>query len=337
LARESGGAVAGVRPDDSQNDLNTESGTVAASASAEDELSLALAELEVGEVLFTSAVATAAQQEAARAQASLALSDVIEHLDTAAGYLAQVGDPAASGLLSGSQPSPKAFFDQLPKTVNGIIDRTAGLGLATVKGLTKIPVAQLQPAFDIAWSASETALGAKAGAGALMKAAMRAVARALQALTQLVPEKLRQQVRDWAGDWWQRHAEDVAERLARRLLSAAELEIFIAKAVGDAEKRTDLDNFLKQGYSRLVELDGRHARIMKVIGQIVAVLSRLVGPLALAFPWAAPWVYGSGGGGMVTALGVSMWIGRDYLDAGVPFEREPGVRVIVTDAIIAPA
>lgn len=336
LGRESAGAVAGFYPDDSRNGAAAASAASAASATVEQELSLALTELEIGEVLLTSAAATAAPQQADRAKASSDLSDAIDHLDTASGYLAEPGAPAVSGLLGNRQPSPEAFFDQLPKTVTGIIDRTAQLGGASVKGLTKIPVAQLQPAFGAAWSAAETTVSTVPGVGALVQVGLRAIARALRALAQLVPEKVRAQIRDWAGDWWDQHAEHVAESLARRVLSAAALEDFLAERVKDARKRTDLDSSLKRGYSRLVDLDGRHTRISGVLERIVAALSRLIGPLALAFPAAAPWVYASGGGGVVTALGVSVWVGRDYFDAGVPFERVPGVRVIVTEAIVAP-
>jgi hypothetical protein len=336
LARESGDTVAGFRHDEAQTDAAVAPGAIAAPATAEEELSLALTELEIGEVLLTSAAATAAQQQADRAQAGSALSDAIDRLDTAADDLGQPGVPAVSGFLGTRQPSPEAFFDQLPKTVTGIVDRTAELGIATVKGLAKIPTAQLQPVFGAAWSLTEPAVNAVPEASALARAGMRAIARALRAIAQLVPEKLRQQIPDWAKDWWEQHATDIARNLARRVLSAAELDAFITKAVTDAKKRADLDGSLREGYSRLIELDERHARIIKVIERIVDVLSHLVGPLALVFPPAATWVYVSGGSGMITALGVSVWVGRDYLDAGVPFERVPGVRLIVTQATSAP-
>jgi hypothetical protein len=336
LGRESGGAVAGFQPDDSRNGAAAAPTARAAPATVEQELSLALTELELGQVLLTSAAATAAPQQEDRAKASSDLGDAIDGLDTAAGYLAEPGAPAVSGFLGSRQPNPEAFFDQLPKTVTGIIDRTAQLGVATVKGLSRIPVAQLEPAFGAAWSAAETTVGTVAGVGALVQAGLRAIARAVRALAELVPEKLREQVRGWAGDWWDQHAEHAAESLARRVLSAAALEDFLAERLKDARKRTDLDSSLTRGYSLLVDLDGRHTRISSVLGRIVAALSRLIGPLALAFPAAAPWVYASGGGGVVTALGVSVWIGRDYFDAGVPFERVPGVRAIVTEAIVAP-
>jgi hypothetical protein len=330
LARESGGVVAGFRSDEPQVADAGEPVTAA------DELSLALAELEVGEVLLTSAAAAAARQQAERAQASSALSDAIDRLDTATDDLSKPGGPAVSGFLSTRQPSPEAFFDQLPETVKGIVERTAELGVTTVEGLARIPAAQLQPMFGAAGRVAEPFLGALPGVSALAHAGMRAIARALRAIAQLVPENLRQQVPDWAKDWWDEHAKDIAQNLARRVLSAAELDAFITTAVAAAKNRPDLDDALRQGYARLAELDGQHARTVKVIKRIVDALSRLVGPLAAFFPAAAPWVYASGGGGMVTALGVSVWIGRDYLDTGVPFERVPGVRLIVTQAIGAP-
>jgi hypothetical protein len=351
LARESGGGVvAGFRGDDSLHDAAATADTIAAPATVEEELSLALTELEVGEVLLCSAAATLAPQ-AARADASSALSDAIDHLDIATGDLAKAGVWAVSGLIGKSKPTPKDFFDQLPETVNGIIKRTANHGLATVGGLTKIPIAHLEPAFATAWSAAGASVNGIAGVGALVKVALRAIERALKALARLVPEKIGQQIRNWTEDWWNQHAEHVAEILAQRVLSAAELQAFIEDAIKDAKaavneaaenaeaaisEAAEFSSSLTQGYSRLVALDGQHARISKVIERIINVLSRLIGPLAIAFPAAAPWVYVSGGSGMVTAMGVSVWVGRDYLDAGVPFEHVPGVRVIVTDAIITP-
>lgn len=335
LSRESGGTVAGFHGDEPPGDAAA--GAAAGPITAAEELSLALTELELGEVLLTSAAAAAARQQEDRVQAGLALGDAIDRLEFAADDLGRPNGPVVSGFLGARQPSPEAFFDQLPETVTGIVTRTAELGVATVKGLAKIPAAQLQPAFGTAWGIAEPALGALPGVSALARAGARAIARALRALARLVPEKLRQQVPGWAKDWWEQHAKEVAQDLARRALSAAEIDAFIAQAVADAKERSDLDGSLRDGCSRLVELDGQHARTVKVIERIVEVLSRLVGPLALVFPPAAPWVYASGGGGMVTALGVSVWLGRDYLDTGVPFERVPGVRLIVTQAIGAPA
>jgi hypothetical protein len=329
LARESGGVVAGFRSDEASAPPST-----AAPGSVEEELSLALTELQVGEVLLTSAAVTVPQRSAASAEVKSALSEAIDDLDDADDRLAQVGAPAVSGFFSDRKPSPEDFFVQLPKTIDGIVQRTAHLGLATVRGLTKIPTAQLQPVFGTTLSAAETASGA--AVGALAKAGMRAIARALQALATLVPENLRQQVRDWTKDWWEQHAEGLAESLVRRVLSVAELQAIIGQAVEAAKQRADLSQALRQGVGRLSDLDERHARVMKVIERIVVALSRLIGPLVMAFPVAAPWIYGSGGGGMVTALGVSVWIGRDYLDTGIPFERVTGVRTIVMDAVAAP-
>jgi hypothetical protein len=328
--------VAGFRHDESQADVAAAPGTIAEPATAEEELSLALTELEIGEVLLTSAAAAAAGQQAERAQAGWALGDAIDRLDTAADDLGRPSAPAVSGFLGTRQPSPEAFFDQLPKTVAGIVDRTAELGAAAVQALAKIPAVQLQPVFGAVWSLAGPAVKAVPEVSALAHAGMRAIVRALRAIAQLVPEKLRQQIPGWAKDWWEQHASDITQDLARRVLSAAELDAFISKAVADAKQRTDLDGSLREGYSRLMELGERHARTVKVIERIVEVLSRLVGPLAVVFPPAAPWVYVSGGGGVVTALGVSVWIGRDYLDSGVPFERVPGVRRIVTQATSAP-
>jgi hypothetical protein len=331
LARESGGVVAGFRA----YDAPAAHGTVAP-RTLEEELSLALAELEIGEVLLASAAATESQPLVAGTEAASSLSEAIDRLDDASGGLAQAGAPAVLNLFGDRQLRPQDFFDQLPATIDRIVKRTADLSLDTVKGLTAIPAAQLQPVFGAALTAVGTALGAAGEVGALVRAGMRAVARAIQALTKLVPENLRQQVRDWAMEWWEQHANGMAEDVIRRVLSVAELQAVITLDIEAVKKRTDIGPALKQGAHRLIELDEQHSRAIKVLERIVGALSRLIGPLVIAFPVAVPWIYGSGGGGMVIALGVSVWIGRDFLDTGVPFEHVSGVRAIVSDATVMP-
>jgi hypothetical protein len=162
---------------------------------------------------------------------------------------------------------------------------------------------------------------------------MRAVARALDALAKLVPEELRKQVREWAKEWWKQHGEGVFNRVVRKALSVAQLEAAMKAAVEAARQRTDLpEGPLRQGVSHLLEIDERHSRVTKVIERIISALSRLIGPLVALVPAGALWIYLSGGGGLLTAFGAAVWIGRDYLDTGVPFERVPGVRTVLTTA-----
>jgi hypothetical protein len=330
LARESGGAVAGFRSDDASSAPGT-----AGLSTVEEELSLTLTELEIGEVLLTSAAATQPRPSAGGSATSAPLGEAIDQLAEAGNQLVHAGAAPVSSLFGDRTGNRDDFFTLLPKTVDGIVQRTADLGVVTFGGLLKIPVAQLQPVVASAISAAEITLGAGKDLGALVKAGMRAVRRAVRALTELVPENLREQVRAWAKDLWEQRGASLLDALVRRVLSVAELQAAITQAVASIERRDDLDPALQNSAARLLELDERHSRITKLIERIVGALSRLIGPVVTAFPPAAPWVYSSGGGGMVTALGASVWIGRDYLDAGVPFERVPGVRTLLSDATAA--
>jgi hypothetical protein len=330
LAREAGGVVAGFQARDA-----APTGPAPGLATVEEALSLTLTELEIGGVLLTGSAAVVLREPvtgtptgdaAPTSDVTAALNEAIDNLDDATTHLARAGTPTVSGLFGESQPDPEEFFARLPKTVDHIVDRTVKVGRTAVTGLTKIPAAQLQPVFT-------SALSLVPDVGALAKAGMRAVARALDALARLVPEKLREQVREWARKWWKQRGEAFFDRTVRKALSVAELEAAIKTAVEAAQQRDDLpEGPLRQGVSRLLEIDERHSRVTKVIERIVGALSRLIGPLVTLVPVGAPWIYLSGGGGLITALGIAVWIGRDYLDTGVPLERVQGIRTILTTA-----
>ncbi len=338
LARETGGGVAGFRARD-----GAPVGPAPGPATAEEELSLALTELEIGGVLLSGSAAVVSREpetappvgEAAPAGATTpagdvmsALSEAIDNLDDATTRLAQAGSPAVSGLFGESTPDPEEFFTRLPETVNHIVDRTVGVSRSAVTGLTKIPAAALQPVFT-------SALSVVPDVGALAKAGMRAVARALDALARLVPQKLREQVREWAENWWKQREGSVFDSVVRKALSAAELDVTIKAALEAVQQRDDIpEGALRHGVSRLLEIDERHSRVIKVIERVVGALSRLIGPLVALVPVGAPWFYLSGGGGLLTSLGIAVWIGRDYLDTGVPFERVQGIRTILAAATI---
>lgn len=335
LSRETGGVVAGFR--DELDGVPAEPGAV---GTLEEELSLALTELEVGEVLLASAAVTK-PGPSDQIVASANLGEAIDQLEAAQGRLSRAGDSLQQGLMGGPACKPEDFFVQLPATVEGILQRTSQVGRATINGLAKIPAAQLQPLFGAGLSAVEAAGNQF---GALVRAGMRAIRRALEALTRLVPNEIRERVGGWAKEWWEKHADGVTLDIVRRSLSVAEVQAAIAKPVADALSRSQspkdlesqlrekLDGDLREGASRLLELDERHKRITSIIERIVGALSRLIGPLVLAFPPAALWIYGSGGSGLVAALGVTVWVGRDYLDTGVPFERIDGIRLVVAKA-----
>lgn len=335
LAREAGGVVAGFRADDRGSE------TAPAPATLEEELSLALTELEIGEVLLAgSAAAPGAPTDDRAAPPSAqtvptpagiaptsdritALSEAIDQLEDASNRLTEAGAPTLSSLFGDRRPDPEEFFTQLPKTVDQVIERTAGVGRAALTGLTKIPAAQLEPVFT-------SALSLVPDVNALARAAMRAIARALDALAKLAPEKLRKQVQAWAKEWWEQRADAIFTGVVRRALSVAELEAVMKATVDSARQKPHrLEGQLQEGASRLLELDERHARLTKVIERIVSVLSRLIGPLVALVPAGAPWIYLSGGGGLLTAIGVAVWVGRDYLDTGVPFEQVLGVRAVL--------
>lgn len=335
LSRETGGVVAGFR--DEPDGVPFEPSAV---GTLEEELSLALTELEVGEVLLASAAVTK-PDPSDQVDASATLGEAIDQLEAAQGRLSRAGDSLEQGLFGGAASKPEDFFVQLPATLDGIVQRTSQVGLATINGLVKIPAAQLQPLFGAGLGAVEAASD---HFGALVRAGMRAIRRALNALTRLVPHEIREKVGGWAKEWWDKHASSVTLDIVRRSLSVAEVQAAIAEAVADAQSRSQspkdldaqarekLDGDLRVGASRLLELDERHKRITSIIERIVGALSRLIGPLVLAFPPAALWIYGSGGSGLVAALGVTLWIGRDYLDTGVPFERIDGIRLVVIKA-----
>ncbi|BCY08488.1 hypothetical protein [Actinoplanes sp. L3-i22] len=328
LARESAGAVAGFQ----EQAAPAAEGVPA--PSAEDELTLALTELEVGEVLLTSAAATMPDEPDPGSIGLLA--GAVDGL-SAADRLQEAGSSAVTNLFGGATADPLEFFTDLPATVGGVVRRTAAVGTDTVAGLATIPVSQVEPLFGAALSTAEALLHTGDQIAALARAGMRAVMRALRALAQLVPDNLRDQVSGWARKWWDGHADTIAEQLSRRVLAVGELEARIAGAVEAARFRADLDSSLREGADRLKDLDQRHGRIVDALARIVRALGRVIAPVAAAFPPIAPWILAAGGGGMVTALGITVWIGRDYLDTGVPFERVPGVRLVVAHATGTPA
>jgi hypothetical protein len=314
LARESAGVEAGFRATDAE-------GAPDEPATLEDELAFALTELEVGEVLLAGSAATKPGAEAVLAESA-------DRLETANALLTPAGRPARSGLIGTPPDDPKEFFTRLPATVNEIVGRTVGLGQAALTGLGAIPAASLQPV--LAGVASLVP-----GVGALAQAGARAIRRALAALAKLVPESLREQIKDWAVEWWEKRIDGFADRITRRVLAVAKLDAAIKEAIAGLEGRTDVDQRLRAGVGQLRDLDERHAGLTKILDRIVAALSRLIGPLSALVPPAATWIYAAGGGGLVTAMGVAIWSGRDYLDTGVPFERVPGVRAVLNGTLPA--
>jgi hypothetical protein len=296
LGRESDNVVAGFREEVATGppDPRTEQ-------TLEDELAFALAELEVGEVLLASAAVTDPRPPK-QIDPGATLSEAIDRLEAAQQPLVAAGEPVEHGLF-GRKLAPDEFFTQLPATVDGVVQRTSHVGLTTVKGFAKIPATELKPLFGVGLGAMDQ-LGEWLGdqANALVKAGIRAVKRSLQALARLVPEGVRQKIG------------------------------FDSPIADDEESRARLDESLRRGAGSLRELDERHKRLMSVIERIVDGLSRLIGPLVAFFPAATPWIYGSAGGGLVAALGITVWVGRDYLDTGVPFDRVEGVRLIVASA-----
>ncbi|BCJ47349.1 hypothetical protein GCM10010168_70610 [Actinoplanes ianthinogenes] len=328
LARESAGAVAGLE----EHDAPAVEGLPA--PTAEDELTLALTELEVGEVLLASAAAT--MPEAPAPAPPTVLAGAVDGL-SAADRLQEAGTSAVGNLFAGASGDPQEFFTDLPATVAGIVRRTAQLGADAVTGLATIPGSQVQPLFGAALGTAEALLHTGDKIAALARAGMRAVMRALRALARLVPDNLKDQVGEWARKWWDGHSGTVAQKLARDVLAVSALETRMATAVQAARGRTDLDAALREGADRLKELEQRHGRIVDALDKIVRALGRVIAPVAAAFPPIAAWVLAAGGGGIVAALGITVWMGRDYLDTGVPFERVPGVRLVVARATATPA
>lgn len=327
LARESSGVVAGFL-----SSTTASADAVSEPATAEEELSLALTELEIGGVLLSGSAAvglrgtepgTLPGTAAPAIDLTATLGEAVDNLQDSTARLADAGSAAVTGLFSERKSDPEEFFTQLPETVGHIVDRTVEVGRAAVTGLTRIPAAQLQPVFT-------SALSLIPDVGALARAGMRAVRRAIDALAGLVSAELLSQVREWAKQWWEQHVEGVFDGVIRRALSVAGLEAAMKTTLAAARQRPELpDGPLLQGISRLQEIDERHSRVIKIIGRIVSALSRLIGPLVALLPAAALWIYLSGGGGLLTALGVAVWVGRDSLGTGVPFGRAQGVGAVL--------
>lgn len=305
LSRESAGVVAGFRPEGAAD-------RAAGTTTREDEVSLVLAELEVGEVLLAGSVVAAPDAGYTfLAPATEALADATERLRP----------PSASAVVGfdGEPAHPGDFYALLPKTVEGIVDRTTAVAQRVIGGLGAIPAAQLQPALS-------TALSAVPQGAPLAKAGMRAVERALRALGDLVPAEIRDPVKAWVRQWWDDHVDGILHTNVRRALGVAQVET----AMSSAEVRPrPAEDLLSRAVTELDRIDSGHTGATKVIDRIVAVLSRLIGPLALLQTAAAPWVYAAGGFGLLLAFGAAVWIGRDYLDTGTLLDRVTGVRAVL--------
>lgn len=317
LAREDGGVTAG---------FGAEPGIPAAAqpaepATVEEELSLALTELEIGEVLL----AGSASIGAASAENALStLSEAVDQLDHADALIAEAGRPAVAGFGADEHLDPEKFFSQLPNTVGGIVERTSILGRAALDGLAIIPGVHVQ-------SVISGALAALPQLGALANAGLRAIKRALAALAKLIPDGVGEQIRDWAKQWWDQRGASVIDTVVRRMLAVPTIEAEIAESVRTMRDRQDPANaVLLHGMHDLEQIEARHARVTHVIDKVMKVLSRLTGALAVALVSAAGWIYAAGAFGLLTALGIGIWLGRDYLDAGIRFERVPGVRKVLS-------
>jgi hypothetical protein len=319
-ARESdGGAVAGFAPVASGEG-------VPEPLELDDELNQVLAEVNVGQALL--AAGSVARERGAEPAPSL-LPEALEGLEETTRRMDGPPDPLTAGFLQ-RDGAPKApaldvFRDHLSRTVDGIVERTSAVGKDVMTGLVTIPAAALQPIVGGAVGVAS----ALPDVGPLVRAGLRAVQRALKALERLVPSQVLDKVREWAKEWWEQHSEPMVDRVARTLLGAEKLHPELQSALARpslAEER------LRDGYARLVELEQRHERTTETVRKIVAALTKIVGPLAALFAAAAAWLYGIGAAGYLLALGVGVWLGRDYLDTGALVERVPGVRAILGEA-----
>jgi hypothetical protein len=316
-ARElAGGAVAGFSP-------SVAPGGPQAPREVDEALAQVLAELNVGQALL--AAGSVAGERGAQPAPAL-LPEALESLEEATRRMERPADAATAGFRQRKAPPPglplDVFRDHLPRTVDAIVTRTAGLGKDVVTGLVAIPASAVQPVV-VGAVAVVTAIPDVAP---LLGAGLRAIQRALQALERLVPAEFVGKLRQWATEWWEQRADPVLDRVVRRLLGTEGVQTAARAALarpGLAEDR------LRMGYDRLVELDERHERMTDTVRRIVQVLTKIVGPLAAAFAAVAAWLYGAGAVGYLLALGTAVWVGRDYLDTGALVEVVPGVRAIL--------
>lgn len=312
LAREGAGAVAAFQAENAPAGPST--------PGIEEELSVVLTELEVGSLLLAGSAAPASSSP----EAATVLGDAADRLETASAELAVAGTPAVRGLFGQSRPDAASFYKLLPQTVDDVVTRTAQLGSSVVGGLTKLPAAHLHPVLAGATALLPDDIGALAAAG------LRAIKRAVEALRALVPANLWDTAVSWAREWWTEHAAEAIRDVVRVALSVVPLEEQIARRFPpDRPLDGSADAALQTGASELLTLGERHARLVKIIDMIVHALSRVIGPLILVVPAVAAWAYLCAGTGLLAALGIGVWIGRDCLDSGVPFERIAGVRTIM--------
>jgi hypothetical protein len=315
LARETGGVVAGFAASDAPSGEATEE-------ELEDELSSALVELEIGNVLLAG---SAVVDTASASTAGAALADAVDNLQAARQLAAPQPQPIVRGLFGGTETLPEDFYTLLPQMVGDVVDRTVGVVNGALGGLAKIPAAHAQPVLTGIASVVP-------GLSGLAQAGMRAIRRAVDKLTRLVPERMRSVVVEWATQWWGRHGANQVSHAVRSALSVDELDRQIAEDVTQvrAEMQARPADRLRRGSDDLAALADRHTRLTKMIDRIAKALSRVMGPLIALFPPAAASVYITGGSGLLAAVGIAIWVGRDYLDSDVPFARVDGVRTILT-------
>lgn len=318
LARESGGVVAGFEGASLPIDD-------APPETADVQLARVLAEIEIGDVLLTASVPPSVAKANPSAKRTLT---------TAMGILDEVttesseGVSATSAFRGGREFNRNVFLDELPKTVKLVVDGTEHVGKSAFSGLAAIPVAQLQPVFA-------GVLSAVPNFRAIAQAGMRAIKRAVEAILSLVPQDVRNKITALAKEWWEKAGGVITAKAVHHVLALDELEAEIktrTQAVRDRPNGIPLEP-LRQGWGTLQEVQDRFSRTNKIISSIVSALSRLIGPLVALIPTGAPWIYVTGGVGLLAATGAAVWVGRDYLDAGVPFERVVGVRAILRQAI----
>jgi hypothetical protein len=319
-ARElAGGVVAGFSPSITRYEPQ-------AAPEADEALAQVLTELNVGETLLA---ASSVASERGVQPAPALLPDALESLKEAALLIERSVDTVTAGFKEREPPlrgpALEVFRDHLPRTVDAIVTRTAGLGKDVVAGLVAIPASAVQPAV-VGAVAAVTAIP---DVGPLVGAGFRAIQRGLQALERLVPTEALGKLRQWAGEWWEQRADPALDRVVRGLLGAEGVQTAAREALtrpGYAEDR------LRTGYVRLVELDERHERTIVTIRRIVRVLTKIVGPLAVVLTAVTAWLYSIGAVGYLLALGAAVWVGRDYLDSGALVQVVPGMRTILHEA-----
>jgi hypothetical protein len=314
LAWEAGGVVAGFEASDDEKARSSEE-------ILEDELSEALVELEIGNVLLAGSAVT----ETAEPAGSAALANAVDGLAAAR----QAAGPQPSSTIRAFKgkdtKSPQDFFVALSQFEADVVARTTGVVKHALSGLGGIPASQVQ-------SVLRGVASAMPDLGALIQAGLRAVRRAVDKLTRLVPDALHSTVGDWAKKWWGAHGAEQIDAAVRRALSVDALDREIAGVFRPGGQLPRAER-LQGGSDELAALDERHARLAKTIERIVSALGQALGPLAALFPAAAAWIYVSGGSGLLAAAGIAIWVGRDYLDSEVPFARVAGVRSILATTV----